>query len=58
MAPTTVAVILTMEVVFAAIFGIAFAHESLTVKTGIGGLMVIVAMYTIIWSESREKISA
>lgn len=58
MAPTTVAVILTMEVVFAAIFGIAFAHESLTVKTGIGGLMVIVAMYTIIWSEGREKISA
>lgn len=58
MAATTVAVILTMEVVFAAIFGITFAHESLTLKTGIGGVMVIVAMYTIIWSEVREKISA
>ena len=58
MAATTVAVILTMEVVFAAIFGIAIAHESLTTKTAIGGLMVIVAMYAIIWSEGREKISA
>jgi drug/metabolite transporter (DMT)-like permease len=58
MAATTVAVILTMEVVFAAIFGIAIAHESLTTKTAIGGLMVVVAMYAIIWSEGREKISA
>jgi drug/metabolite transporter (DMT)-like permease len=58
MAATTVAVILTMEVVFAAIFGIAIAHESLTMKTAIGGVMVIVAMYAIIWSEGREKISA
>ena len=58
MAATTVAVILTMEVVFAAIFGIAIAHESLTTKTAIGGLMVIVAMYAILWSEGREKISA
>lgn len=58
MAATTVAVILTMEVVFAAIFGVAIAHESLTTKTAIGGLMVVVAMYAIIWSEGREKISA
>ncbi|CAB4534883.1 unannotated protein [freshwater metagenome] len=57
MAPTTVAVILTMEVVFAAIFGITIAHESLTIKVAVGGLMVIVAMYAIIWSEGREKIS-
>ena len=58
MAATTVAVILTMEVVFAAIFGIAIAHESLTTKTAVGGMMVVVAMYAIIWSEGREKISA
>ena len=58
MAATTVAVILTIEVVFAAIFCIAIAHESLTTKTAIGGLMVVVAMYAIIWSEGREKISA
>jgi drug/metabolite transporter (DMT)-like permease len=54
MAATTVAVILTMEVVFAAIFGIAVSHESLTTKTAVGGLMVIVAMYSIIYSESKE----
>jgi drug/metabolite transporter (DMT)-like permease len=58
MAPTTVAVILTMEVVFAALFGILFAHESMTTKTALGGGMVMVAMYLIIWAEGREKISA
>ena len=57
MAPTTVAVILTMEVVFAAIFGILFAHESMTSKTAAGGAMVMVAMYLIIWAEGREKIN-
>ncbi len=58
MAPTTVAVILTMEVVFAALFGIAFAHEPLTLKTALGGGAVMIAMYLIIWAEGREKISA
>ncbi len=57
MAPTTVAVILTMEIVFAAIFGILFAHESMTSKTAAGGAMVMVAMYLIIWAEGREKIN-
>ena len=57
MAPTTVAVILTMEVVFAAIFGILFAHESMTSKTAAGGALVMVARYLIIWAEGREKIN-
>ncbi|MTA58349.1 MAG: EamA family transporter, partial [Actinobacteria bacterium] len=48
-----VAVILTMEVVFAAIFAIAFAGEKLTVQTATGGIMVITAMYLIVIKEEK-----
>ncbi len=57
MPPTTIAIILTMEYIFAAGFAVIFANESLTVKTLIGGAMVIAAMYLIIWAEGREKIT-
>lgn len=58
MPPTTIAIILTMEYIFAAGFAVVFSHESLTLRTLIGGSMVIAAMYLIIWAEGREKISA
>lgn len=58
MPPTTVAIIMTMEYIFAAGFAVIFSHESLTTKTLIGGAMVISAMYLIIWAEGREKITA
>lgn len=57
MPPTTIAIILTMEYIFAAGFAVIFANESLTIKTLIGGAMVIAAMYLIIWVEGREKIT-
>ncbi len=51
MAATTVGVLLTMEYIFAAIFGVAFGHEHMTVRTLIGGALVIIAMVVIIRNE-------
>lgn len=48
---TKVAVILTMEVVFAAVFAVIFGGERLTLQILIGGLLVIIAMYIIVIKE-------
>ena len=53
MSATKVAVILTMEVVFAALFAILFGGESLTVQSTLGGLMVITAMYLIVIRQEK-----
>jgi drug/metabolite transporter (DMT)-like permease len=53
MSATKVAVILTMEVVFAALFAILFGGESLTLQSIIGGLMVITAMYLIVIRQEK-----
>ena len=52
MSTTKVAVILTMEVVFAAVFAILFGGENLTLQTAIGGTLVVIAMYVIVIKES------
>ena len=52
MTTTKVAVILTMEVVFAAIFAIIFGGERLTLQTAIGGTLVVLAMYVIVIKEA------
>ena len=52
MSSTKVAVILTMEVVFAALFAVAVGGESLTLQVSIGGAMVLLAMYLIVTKES------
>ncbi|MGI9144477.1 MAG: DMT family transporter [Candidatus Planktophila sp.] len=52
MTTTKVAVILTMEVVFAAIFAIIFGGERLTLQTAIGGTLVVFAMYVIVIKEA------
>jgi len=52
MSGTKVAVILTMEVVFAAIFAIIFGGERLTLQSAIGGILVVVAMYLIVLKEA------
>ncbi len=51
MSSTKVAVILTMEVVFAAIFAIVFAGERLTLQNSIGGILVVIAMYLIVMKD-------
>ena len=57
MSATSTGIILTMEYIFAALFGVWFGHESLTLRVIIGGSLVISAMYIIITDEGRERIS-
>jgi drug/metabolite transporter (DMT)-like permease len=45
---TKVAVILTMEVVFAALFAVLFGGESISTQALIGGTLVLVAMFAIV----------
>jgi drug/metabolite transporter (DMT)-like permease len=53
MSATKVAVMLTMEVVFAALFAILLGGERLTLQTAIGGILVVVAMYLIVLKEQK-----
>jgi len=52
MSTTKVAVILTMEVVFAAVFAILFGGENLTLQKALGGVLVVIAMFVIVTKES------
>ena len=52
MTSTKVAVILTMEVVFAAIFAVIFGGERLTLHIALGGALVVGAMYMIVPQEA------
>ena len=52
MSATKVAVILTMEVVFAALFAVLFGGESLTLNALFGGVMVLTAMFMIVLKEN------
>jgi len=52
MSTTKVAVILTMEVVFAAFFAIVFGGEILTLQKTLGGVLVLIAMFFIVLKES------
>jgi len=53
--PSSVGVILAMEVVFAAIFGIWILNESLTLRIASGGAMVLVAMYAILFLDHNPS---
>jgi drug/metabolite transporter (DMT)-like permease len=52
MSATKVAVILTMEVVFAAIFAVIFGGERLSFQEALGGILVVTAMYLIVLKEA------
>jgi len=52
MSTTKVAVILTMEVVFAAIFAVLFGGERLSFQIALGGTLVVIAMYVIVIKEA------
>ena len=52
MSATKVAVILTMEVVFAALFAVIFGGESLSLRTLFGGVLVFAAMFMIVLKEA------
>lgn len=49
--PTKVAVILTLEVVFAALFAITIGRESMTLQVALGGFILLTAMYLIVVKE-------
>ena len=46
--PTKVAVILTLEVVFAALFAITIGRETMTIQVALGGIILLTAMYLIV----------
>jgi drug/metabolite transporter (DMT)-like permease len=48
---TKVAIILTMEIVFAALFAVIFRGEILTARIALGGLLVMIAMYVLVLRE-------
>ena len=52
MTTSKVAVILTMEVVFAAVFAMIFGGERLTLQATLGGILVLTAMFMIVLKES------
>ena len=54
-APSTVAVILAAEVVFAAAFGILLLDEPVTLRIALGGFLVIASMYLIILLDQRKE---
>jgi drug/metabolite transporter (DMT)-like permease len=47
LAPTRVAVIMTMEPVFAGLFGVLLGGDELTVRLLVGGGLVLTAMYLV-----------
>jgi len=49
MEASRVAVILTLEVVFAALIAVLVGQETLSLKTIIGGLLIVVAMFVVEW---------
>lgn len=52
---TAAAVLLAMEVPFALLFGLYFNSDPLTVRTVIGGILIMLAMSLIIWWDSKNK---
>jgi drug/metabolite transporter (DMT)-like permease len=49
--PTKVAVILTMEVVFAALFAMVFTDETLNLQQMLGGVLILISMLAIVIKE-------
>jgi drug/metabolite transporter (DMT)-like permease len=58
LAPTRAAVVLTMEPVFAGIFGVAVGGDTLTARTIAGALLVLVAMYAVELGPRQSKDAA
>jgi drug/metabolite transporter (DMT)-like permease len=55
MSATSVGIVLTMEYIFAAIFGIVLVHERLTWRTLVGGLCMMIGLYLVILFDSPES---
>jgi len=57
MAATSIGILLTMEYIFAAVFGVILGHETLALRTLLGGSLVIIAMVVIIKSEESKEVA-
>ena len=55
MPATTIGIILTMEYIFAAFFGIIVLHEKVTSRLILGGSLVIAAMLAIVKAEPKSE---
>lgn len=55
MDPSRVAIILTSEVIFAAVIAVAVGQEVLALRTVIGGALMVVAMVIVEWPGSKSK---
>lgn len=54
--PTRAAIILTMEPVFAGFFGVTLAGDEITLRMGVGALLILAAMYVIELTPRAAKI--
>ncbi|MFM7014681.1 MAG: DMT family transporter, partial [Actinomycetota bacterium] len=50
-----VAILLTAEVIFAALISVAVGQEELALRTIIGGTLMVVAMLVVEWPERKER---
>jgi drug/metabolite transporter (DMT)-like permease len=55
MDPSRVAIILTGEIVFAAVIAVAVGQEVLAARTIIGGVLIVVAMLIVEWPDKKSK---
>jgi drug/metabolite transporter (DMT)-like permease len=55
MSATAASVLLATETPFAVVFGLYFNSDPLTLKIITGGMLVMVAMGLVIWSDARKK---
>jgi len=53
--PTRAAVVMTMEPVFAGIFGVAVGGDSLTARVVVGAVLVLIAMYAVELGPQQAK---
>ena len=52
---TAAAVLFATETPFAVLFGLIFQNDPMTLRIGIGGLMIMTAMFLVIWSDNRAS---
>jgi len=55
MDPSRVAIILTTEVIFAAVISVAVGQETLALRTVLGGALMVVAMLIVEWPSRKSK---
>ena len=55
MDPSRVAIILTGEIVFAAAIAVAVGQEVLSLRTVIGGVLIVLAMLIVEWPDKKTK---